>query len=91
MRPTDARILELKEAREAKDRLSTLWHAANERAADATDLAETTELEWSEARRRVKTLEQAINEECPGYLDPYQEDRSRWTVPRTVSGPKGEG
>lgn len=91
MRPTDARILELKEAREAKSRLSMLWHTANEKAAEATDLAETAELEWGNARRRVATLEQAMKDRYPGYLDPYQEDRSRWTVPRTVSGPKGEG
>lgn len=82
--PTDAQILELKEARETKDRLSGLWHEAGRIAADATDKEEEAEIEWSEARRRVRALEKAMKEQYPGYLDPYEEDPSRWEVGRSV-------
>jgi len=82
--PTDAQILELKEAREAKDRLAGLWHEAGRIAADATEKEEEAEIEWSEARRRVWALELAMEKEYPGYLDPYEEDPSRWAVGRSV-------
>lgn len=74
----------LKEARETRDRLSEVWREASHRAAEAAGDEQDADLEWSAARRRVKKLEQAMKERHPGYLDPYEEDSSRWSVGRSV-------